>query len=77
MEQSVICFLKDFTNEYFSTLNPVMPKKLIRGLLKIQFSNKTYKPSYGLFEGQTGGKYSDRSIQQVLRNAVEVLGGNP
>ncbi len=38
---------------------------------------RKYKPSFGLFEGQSGGKYSDRSIQQVLRNAVEVSGGNP
>ena len=37
---------------------------------------KTYKPSYWLFEGQSGEKYSDRSIQQVLRNAVEVSGVN-
>ena len=37
----------------------------------------SYKPSYWLFEGQSGGKYSDRSIQQVLRNAVEVSGVNP
>ena len=37
----------------------------------------SYKPSYWLFEGQAGGKYSDRSIQQVLRNAVEVSGVNP
>ncbi len=37
----------------------------------------SYKTSYWLFEGQSGGKYSDRSIQQVLRNAVEVSGVNP
>ena len=34
-------------------------------------------PTFRLFEGQAGGKYSDRSIQQVLRNAVEVSGVNP
>jgi integrase/recombinase XerD len=38
---------------------------------------KKYKPSYWLFEGQTGGKYSNRSIQQILRHAVEVSGVNP
>jgi integrase/recombinase XerD len=38
---------------------------------------KKYKPSYWLFEGQTGGKYSNRSIQQILRDAVEVSGVNP
>ena len=38
---------------------------------------KSYKTSYWLFEGQSGGKYSDRSIQQVIGNAVEVSDGNP
>jgi site-specific recombinase XerD len=30
-----------------------------------------YRPSYWLFEGQTGGQYSRRSVQAVLRKAVE------
>ncbi len=30
-----ICFLKDFTNEYFSTLNPVMPINLMKEKTKI------------------------------------------
>jgi len=30
-----------------------------------------YKPSYWLFEGQSGGKYSATSIQKVLRKAVK------
>ena len=29
-----------------------------------------YKPEVWLFEGQTGGKYSARSIQSILRAAV-------
>lgn len=37
----------------------------------------TYEPDYWLFEGQTGGKYSVRSVQQILRRAVEDSGINP
>jgi integrase/recombinase XerD len=29
-----------------------------------------YKPTYWLFEGQAGGKYSDRSVQNILKAAV-------
>jgi len=29
-----------------------------------------YKPDYWLFEGQDGGRYSDRSVQNVLKKAV-------
>jgi integrase/recombinase XerD len=29
-----------------------------------------YKPKYYLIEGQTGGKYSDRSVQNIMHNAV-------
>jgi site-specific recombinase XerD len=29
-----------------------------------------FKPNYWLFEGQDGGKYSDRSVQNILKNAV-------
>lgn len=38
---------------------------------------KAYKPAYWLFEGQDGGKYSAKSIQNVLRSAVEKSGVNP
>lgn len=31
---------------------------------------KTYKPKVYLFEGQYGGKYSVRSVQQVFKNAM-------
>ncbi len=72
-----ICSFKNSKISFQIWKDIFFEKKLIRELLKIQFSNKSYKPSYWLFEGQAGGKYSDRSIQQVLRNAVEVSGGNP
>ncbi len=36
-----------------------------------------YKPAYWLFEGQNGGQYSTRSIQQVFRRAVAKSGVNP
>jgi integrase/recombinase XerD len=36
-----------------------------------------YTPNYWLFEGQTGGKYSNRSVQNILRAAVEKSGVNP
>lgn len=36
-----------------------------------------YKPRYWLFEGQDGGEYSARSVQNVLRAAVEKSGVNP
>jgi integrase/recombinase XerD len=29
-----------------------------------------YKPKYYLIEGQTGGKYSDRSVQNIMHNSV-------
>ncbi len=32
---------------------------------------KQYKPKVYLFEGQNGGKYSVRSIQQIFNNAVK------
>ncbi|MCK0132484.1 site-specific integrase [Flavobacteriaceae bacterium F08102] len=36
-----------------------------------------YKPSYWLFEGQTGGKYSTTSIRSVFRKAVKETDSNP
>ena len=38
---------------------------------------KKYKPGYWLFEGQEGGKYSTKSIQQILRKAIDISGVNP
>lgn len=35
------------------------------------------KPSYWLFEGADGGKYSSKSVQKVFRKAQEESGSNP
>jgi len=36
-----------------------------------------YKPSYWLFEGQTGGKYSVTSIRKIFRKAVKNTNSDP
>ena len=36
-----------------------------------------YRPEYWLFEGQYGGQYSTRSIQNIFRRAVKKSGVNP
>ena len=38
---------------------------------------KEYRPSYWLFEGQTGGQYSVSSIRSVFRKAVKDTNSNP
>ena len=38
---------------------------------------KEYKPSYWLFEGQTGGKYSAKSVQNIFRKAQQNSNANP
>ncbi len=38
---------------------------------------REYQPDYWLFEGQEGGKYGNRSVQNILRRAVEKSGINP
>lgn len=38
---------------------------------------KKEKPSYWLFEGQSGGQYSVSSIRSIFRNAVAATGTNP
>lgn len=38
---------------------------------------KEYKPSYWLFEGQTGEKYSTASIRAIFRKAVKDTNSNP
>ena len=38
---------------------------------------RTYRPEHWLFEGQTGGAYSKRSVQALLRKAVKRSGVNP
>jgi len=36
-----------------------------------------FKPSYWLFEGQTGGKYSVTSVRNIFRKAVKQTNSNP
>lgn len=36
-----------------------------------------FRPSYWLFEGQDGGKYADRSVQQIMKQAVVKSQINP
>jgi integrase/recombinase XerD len=36
-----------------------------------------YTPDYWLFEGQAGGQYSTRSVQQVFRRAIAKSGVDP
>jgi|SRR5690554_4809262 len=38
---------------------------------------KAYRPSYWLFEGQTGGQYSTTSIRKIYRRAVKESRSNP
>ena len=38
---------------------------------------RKHKPSYWLFEGQTGGKYSVTSIRNIFRKAVDETDSNP
>jgi site-specific recombinase XerD len=38
---------------------------------------RAYRPSYWLFEGQTGGQYSVSSVRSIFRNAVEETRSNP
>ena len=49
-----------------------MLSETLKQLLKKYFD--VYMPRYWLFEGQTGGKYSDRSVQQIMQNAVQKSG---
>ena len=38
---------------------------------------KQHRPCYWLFEGQDGGQYSAKSIQNIYRKAVKATNGNP
>ncbi|GAA4883951.1 site-specific integrase [Flaviramulus aquimarinus] len=38
---------------------------------------KQYKPSYWLFEGQSGGQYSTTSIRAIFRKSVKETNSNP
>ena len=46
-------------------------------LLLLREYYKQYKPSYWLFEGQTGCKYSTSSIRAIFRKAVKDTNSNP
>jgi len=54
----------------YSVLSEKMKSALTRYLEK-------YHPEYWLFEGQEGGQYSTRSIQNIFRRAVEKSEVNP
>ena len=44
---------------------------------QLQTYQSEYRPRYWLFEGQTEEQYSVRSVQAILRRAVEKAGVNP
>ena len=46
-------------------------------LVELERYWQAYKPKYWLFEGQTGGQYSVRSVELILRKAVTKSGVNP
>lgn len=52
----------------------ILPEQLVV-LLRTYY--KAYKPSYWLFEGQTGCKYSTSSIRSIFRKAVKDTNANP
>ena len=54
---------KDRIAKLSKTLIPLLQRYLME-----------YKPSYYLVEGQTGGKYSARSVQAILHQAVQKSG---
>ena len=45
-----------------------------KALLRLDQYLKQYKPDLWLFEGQTGGQYSKRSVQNVFKQALIVSG---
>tara|TARA_R110002050_G_scaffold74772_4_gene160103 strand:- start:1477 stop:1749 length:273 start_codon:yes stop_codon:yes gene_type:complete len=52
----------------------ILPEEL---LVLLRAYYKAYKPSYWLFEGQTGCKYSTASIRALYRKAVNNTNSNP
>ncbi len=65
-------FIKDSKNkkDRKTILSPVL-------LQVLRAYYKAHKPSYWLFEGQEGGQYSVKSIQEIFRKAVKTAGVNP
>lgn len=51
----------------YTVLSPTLIKHL-------RHYYKIYLPEYWLFEGQDGGQYSPRSVQQILRRAIKKSG---
>lgn len=51
-----------------------LPRSLVNDLERYR---QEFQPDYWLFEGQSGGRYSPRSVQAVLKRAVEKSGVNP
>ena len=54
----------------FTILSPIL-------LERLKAYRKRYQPRYWLFEGQSGGAYSPRSVQSIFRKAVQQSGVNP
>ncbi|MGB1000409.1 MAG: tyrosine-type recombinase/integrase, partial [Flavobacteriales bacterium] len=52
----------------------ILPQQL---LLLLRTYYKAYRPSYWLFEGQSGSKYSTTSIRNIFRKAVKETNSNP
>ena len=52
----------------------ILSDKLFEVLTKYR---EVYKPTYWLFEGMNGGRYSPRSVQQIMRRAVAQSKVNP
>lgn len=46
-------------------------------VVELKRYRKEYQPKHWLFEGQDGGAYSNRSVQAILRRAVDRSGVNP
>lgn len=46
-------------------------------LVELRAYFQEYRPDYWLFEGQAGGQYSNRSVQNILKKAVKMSKVNP
>ncbi|MCP9237536.1 tyrosine-type recombinase/integrase [Lewinella sp. JB7] len=46
-------------------------------LTELDDYRRQYRPDHWLFEGQSGGQYSRRSVQAILKRAVQQSGINP
>lgn len=65
-------FIKDSKGK--KDRHTILSEKLLH-LLREYY--KAYRPSYWLFEGQDGGQYSAKSVQNVFRKAVKDAKANP